>query len=273
MKTPFCAPRTSISLIAAIAALTPLLGHAQSWIKPGEETAILRVGAVSGRFNTSARIDGSSTTGRDLSLETDGGLNSDYSTYLLDGTLRLAKNHRIDAAYGENKRSATKTTDRSYTIGDTVIPAGTSLSTEDKTALGYLGYRYSFFKTPGGEVAAGLGAYGGNVKFKFTANQPVVDINKSTTLPLPVLVLTGDLYPTERLTLSAGLRGLKVTIGDVDGSVLQAGLRSEYFFTNHFGVGAAIERFDLKVDVSKSGFHGETELKATSGQLYLTMRF
>jgi hypothetical protein len=258
---------------AATIAVFPVLGHAQSWIKPGEETLKLEIGAVSSRFDTSARIDGNAGNGTNINLESDAGLNGDKSTFILGGSWRFAKNHRIDGLYAENKRSGGKTTERTITIGDTVIPAGTNLTTEQKTAIGYLGYRYSFYKNPDAEIAAGLGLYGGNVKFKFNAPQPVVNIDKSTTLPLPVLVLTGDFYLTERMTLSASLRGLKVKIGDVDGSVLQAGLSGEYFFTNNFGIGAAIQRFDLKAGVTKSGFHGETELNVSAGQLYLTMRF
>ena len=265
-------PIRPIALAAALS-LSPLLAHAQAWIKPGDENLILRFGALTERYDTSVRIDGDTSGGTNINLEGDGGLAQDKSTFMLGATWRFAKKHRLDGLYDENKRSASKTTERSFTIGDTVVPAGTVLSTEQKTAIGYVGYRYSFMKTDGAEVAAGLGLYGGNFKFNFNANNPVINIDKSTTLPLPVLVLTGDFYLSDRMTLTATLRGLKLKIGDVDGSVLQAGLQGEYLLTNNFGIGAALEHFDMSVDVTKSGFRGTTDLTANSGRLYLTARF
>jgi len=265
-------PRIALALAAAMAAFA-FPGHAQSWIKPGEETLLLRLGAVSSNFNTSARIDGKTAGGSDINYEDQLGLDSNKSTYSLAGALRFARNHRLDGAYDDNKRSASKTTERSYTIGDTTIPAGTVLGAEQRTSIGYLGYRYSLLKSDAMEVGLGLGVYGGNFKFKFGADSPVINIDKSTTLPLPVLVASGDFYLTERATITATLRGLKVKIGDVDGSVYEAVLAGEYLLTNNVGIGASVGRFDMQADVTKSGFSGSTELKSTAARLYLTARF
>ena len=40
------AVRVSLALAGALV-LAPLAGHAQSWIKPGEETMLLRLGGLS----------------------------------------------------------------------------------------------------------------------------------------------------------------------------------------------------------------------------------
>lgn len=265
--------RRIAGLLFASVAMIPLAGHAQSGPKPGEETIILRLGAISNDYETTVRIDGSTSGGTGIDLERDLGLNSDKSTFLLGGTWRFASRHRVDGLYDQVKRSASKATEREYTIGDTVIPAGTSLSTEQETKIGYLGYRYSFLKNPDMEVAAGLGIYGGNFAYRFDAQQPVVNIDRSTTLPLPVLTLSGDFYLTENITLTANLRGLKVKVGDVDGSVLEVGFGGEYYFTKNFGIGASITRLDLQADVTKSGFRGEAELNTTSARVFLSARF
>ena len=242
-------------------------------MKPGEETVIMRLGAVTTNFETHARIDGSTNGGTGIDLEGETGLNADKSTYMIGGTFRPFQRHRFDGLYDTVKRSASKTTERTFVIGDNVIPSGTVLSTEQQTTIGYVGYRYSFLKTPDMEVAAGLGMYGGNFKFRFDAQSPVVSIDKSTTLPLPVFTISGDFYLTENMTVTANLRGLKVKIGDVDGSVFQAGIAAEYFLTKNFGIGAALDRLDIEADVTKSGFRGNAELKSTAGRLFLTARF
>lgn len=262
-----------IPVLAAFAVALPSLAHAQAWIKPGDETLILRVGAVAAQIETNARLDGTTSGGTGIDLESDAGLGTDKTTYLLGGTWRFAKNHRFDGLYNEVKRDATKTTERTFVIDDVTYPAGTVLSVEQKTSIGYLGYRYSFLKSPDMEVAAGLGLYGGNFKFKFNASQPGLNVDESTTLPLPVLALSGDFHLTDRATLTAGVRGLKVKIGDVDGSVIGATLASEYWLANHWGVGAALDYLKIEADVTKSGFRGNLEFKGTSGRLYLTARF
>ena len=108
---------------------------------------------------------------------------------------------------------------------------------------------------------------------KFNASQPGLNVDESTTLPLPVLALGGDFYLTDRATITAGVRGLKVKIGDVDGSVIGATLASEYWLANNWGVGAALDYLKIEADVTKSGFRGNLEFKGTSGRLYLTARF
>jgi hypothetical protein len=267
---PRCLPAAAFAVAAAA---LPTVGYAQAWIKPGEETLLLRLGAVTGNIDTSARLDGDAGTGTPIDLESEGGLSDNLNTFDLAASWRLASRHRIDAQYLQNSRSGSKATERDYTIRDTLIPAGTVLSAEQKTSVGYVGYRYSFMKTPGAEIAAGLGVYGGNFKVRFNADVPTVNIDASTTLPLPVLVLTGDFYLTDRLTMTASLQGLALKIGDVDGKVYRANVAAEYLLTNNFGVGAALDTFDIQADVTKSGFRGNAEVKSTTGRLYLTARF
>ena len=267
------ARRIRIPALAILASALPLVVQAQAGVKPGEETLIVRLGAVTTNFETYARIDGATNGGTGIDLEGETGLNSDKSTFIIGGTFRPFQRHRFDGFYDSVKRNASKTTERAFVIGDDVIPAGTVLSTEQETKIGYAGYRYSFLKSPDMEVAAGLGIYGGNFKFRFDAQSPVVNIDTSTTLPLPVLTLSGDFYLTDNMTITLNLRGLKVKIGDVDGSVFQAGIAAEYFLTKNFGIGAAIDRLDIEADVTKNSFRGNAEVKSTAGRLFLTARF
>lgn len=258
--------------LTLLLAMAPLAGHAQAWVKPGEESVIVNLGGLTSRIDSSVRLDGN-RGGSGIDLEGDTGLDSSRNTYSLGAAFRLASRHRIDAAYTEYDRSASRATQREYVIDDVVIPAGTTLTTDATTKLGYLGYRYSFVKRPDMEFAAGLGLYGGNFKFRFNANTPRVSIDESTTLPLPVLTLTGDVYLTDRAILRANLGGLKVKVGDVDGSVFVAGAAGEYLFTNNFGIGLSLDYFDVDVDAEKSGFKGTAGLTTSKATLYLIGRF
>jgi hypothetical protein len=264
---------TVLALVASTLALAPALASAQAWTKQGEETLSVRLGALTSQFDTNARINGSGQDGSNVDLEGDLGLGGNKTTFELGSTLRFAPKHRIDFLYNENKRSGSTTTERDYSIGNELIPAGTKLSSSENLKIGFLGYRYSFFKTADTEIAAGLGFYGANIKFKFDANQPVISIDASTTLPLPVLSVSGDFYLTDRMKLTASANGLKVKFGDVDGRTYDMSFAGEYLLTNNFGIGAAIERFNIRADVTKSDYNGRAEITSNSGRVYLTARF
>ena len=176
---------TRASLILSLAAgLAPLAGHAQAWIKPGEETFMLQLGGLTSRIESSARLDGN-RGGTGIDLEGDTGLDSERQTFHLGGTWRFAAKHRLDGVYTAYDRSATRTTQKEYVIDDVVIPAGTALTAEAETKLFFVGYRYSFVKRPDMEFAGGLGAYGGNFKFRFNATTPASTSTKAPPCPCP----------------------------------------------------------------------------------------
>lgn len=252
--------------------MVPAAASAQ-WMKPGDETLSLRVGAVSQNFDTTARVDGSAIGGTNINLERDVGLAGDKTTYILQGAWRVAPKHRIDALYSDVTRSSSRTTDRTVIIGNVTLPSGSVLSAEQKTAIGYAGYRYSLMKSQGAEIAAGVGAYGGNIKARFSANNPVLNADQSTTVPLPVLVFSADAYLSERMTLNGTLRGLKLKVNDVEGQVYSLGAAFEYLITNNVGVGLGFERFNISVDARKTNLNGRLEIDSTAGRLYLTARF
>jgi len=272
MAEPPRCKRIPFLLVAIAATAAPLAGHAQAWIKPGEEAVILNLGGLTSRIDSSVRLDGN-RGGTGIDLEGDTGLDSNRSTFYLGGSFRMATRHRIDAAYTAYDRSASRATQREYVIDDVVIPAGTVLTAEATTKIGYVAYRYSFVKRPDMELAAGLGLYGGNFKFRFDAASPRVNIDESTTLPLPVLALTGDFYLTDRAILRASVGGLKLKIGDVDGSVAVAGVAGEYLFTNNLGLGLSFDYFDVDVDARKGDLTGNAGLTTSKATLYLTGRF
>lgn len=265
-------PRSIATLAAILVALLPCAAAAQ-WVKPGDETALVRLGAVSQRLDTTARLDGSTNGGTTIDLERDAGISDDKTSLILQAALRVAPRHRIDGLYTETSRSASRATPREVVIGNVTVPAGSVLTTDQKTAIGYLGYRYSVVKSQGVEIAAGVGAYGGQLKASFAANSPVVNASQSTTVPLPVLVFSADAYLSERLILTGTLRGLKVEVNDLDGRVLAIGAGAEYLVSSNIGVGLAVERFSVAVDARKPSFDGRLQVDSTAGRLYLVARF
>ena len=260
--------------IACAAAAGMLAGgvHAQV-MPPGTETFKLDLGGIINTNSTSFRLDGAGGRGTDIDLEKATGAKEDVSSFLLSGTWRVAPRHRVGLAIFAVDRNASKTIDRDITIGDTVIPISTQLTTESEAQYFIANYRYSFIKDENMEIAGLLGLYGANYKFKFAAANPVVDIDKSTVAPLPMVGLGADFYLGPRWTVSLFVEGMSLKVGDVDGSILHAGASTEYMFTRNWGVGIGYQVADVKVDVDKSDFRGHFGWRMDGYFAYLQARF
>jgi hypothetical protein len=245
----------------------------QAMIAPGTETFKINLGGILTTNNTSFRLDGSNGRGTDIDLESITGLEGDVSSIFASATWRFAPTHRVGILAFQVDRDKTQTIDRSITIGDTVIPINTSLSTEAKSQFFIVNYQWSFVKNADMEIAAVLGLYGANLKYKFTASNPVVDIDKSTAAPLPVIGLSADFYLNPRWTVSVLGEGLKVKVGDVDGSMYYLSASTDYMFTPNWGVGVGYQLADIKADLTKGDFRGHLGWRMDGYFAYVQAKF
>lgn len=60
---------------------------------------------------------------------------------------------------------------------------------------------------------------------------------------------------------------------DFSGSVLSLGLRTEYWFFNNVGLGAALNYFNINVDVEDDDWRGDLDYQYFGPQIYLPVRF
>jgi hypothetical protein len=248
--------------------------HAQeALIPPGTEAFKLNLGGIVTTNNTSFRLDGTGGRGSDIDLEGLTGLDEGVSTFFASGTWRFAPNHRLSLLGFQVERDRALNIDRTITIGDTVIPINTNLKTETKTQFFIVNYEYSFIRNESMELAGLLGLYGANFKYKFTANNPIVDIDKSTTAPLPIIGLKADFFISPRWTVSLFGEGMGFKVGDVDGSMYHVGASTDYMITRNWGVGLGYQLADLKVDVTKSDFNGHLTWRMDGYYAYLQARF
>ena len=249
--------------------------HAEDGMIPwGTETFKLNLGGIVNTNSTKLRLDGSTGRGTDVDLEGTTGLSgSGVSSFLASGTWRFAPNHRIGAVVFTADRDATRAIDRTITIGDTVIPINTNLTTSAKSQFFIVNYEYSFIKNDALELSGVLGLYGANYKYRFSASSPIVNIDKSTTAPLPVIGLRADFFLSPHWTIGILGEGLSVKIGDVDGSIYHVAITTDYMFSRNWGVGLGYALADAKADVNKSGFNGHLGWRMDGYTAYLQMRF
>ena len=241
-------------------------------IRSGEETFKINLGGIINTTDTSLRLDGAAGRSAEVDLE-NAGLEDNFTSLLGAATWRFASKHRIGAQVFAIRRSASKTINQTIQLGDNVIPAGTTVSTESKSQFFTANYQYSFIKNSHLELAGLVGFYGARFKFKFDATSPATHVDAHTTAPLPVLGASLDYFVTPRWTVSVFGEGLKMKIGDVDGRVYYTGVSTDYMLTRHFGVGIGYSLADLQVDVDKGDFHGRVGWRMNSLFGYAQARF
>ncbi len=285
MKKTKLAKPASIALGAAALALGGTSAFAQDWmsqdfIKPYDETVNIGLGGIVNQFDTSLRLDGSSSQGTDFNLENNG-LKKNLSSF--EGWLswRFMQRHRLEFDYYTVSRSGSKSYSGDINIGGTDFPVGANVNIRNKYDWGAIDYRYSFSQSPEAEYAVLGGFYGGKITFDVNAvgtigsSGATTTYNKSvsTAVPLPLLGLTGDWYLTPQVHIGAQAMGIKAKISNVDGRVYQLGLNGDYMLVRNFGIGAKWVYTDIDVSVDKSDFDGHLGWRANSFSLYAKLTF
>jgi len=262
-----------IAIALALLAASGPLQAADDWIKPGTETFKLNLGGILSRNNTTLRLDGPNSNGTEFDLEEVAGLNREVSSLYAAATWRFAANHRVGMQYYELARAASKTIDRTLVIEDQVIPANTTLSSEHDAAFLILNYQYSFVRNDKLEFAGLLGLYGSRNKYRFSATVPVVDVNASTTLPLPVIGASLDYFVSPRWTVSLYAEGLSVSLGGVEGRTYFAGISTDYMLTRNFGLSVGYNVSGLTVQAAEDEFSGKLGWRQSSFFGYAQLRY
>lgn len=271
-------------VVLAVWALVPVTVEAADWIKQGEEKFYFEGGAFFPAFDTKLRVDSASIgEGSDIDLENDLDFNNRETTYRLGGYWRFLSRHRIALSYFNFKRDGSATLNEEFTIGDEVYPVGSHVASELKFQVIPISYMYSFMKRDKFEFAGALGLHWYRIDFKTEGNASVGNedadhhVTAKANAPLPVIGLRFDYHFTPKW--SAGLLGefFWLNIGSdtfkFSGSLANIRLSTEYWFFNNVGLGAALNWFDLNVDVEDDDWKGKLDYNYWGPHIYVTVRF
>jgi hypothetical protein len=271
----FNASRVSLAVSAVLLAQTAL---AQDFIKGGQDTFTFNLGGVMSRLDTKVAINGTTSSGTRLDDESNG-LSRDTSSLAAFATWRFADRHRFDLLYFGANRAGSYQSTRDITVGDVLISAGSSVTSEANSKYVLVDYRYSFYRTEAVELGGVLGLYGLDFNYKVTGTKltgtvaQVLNSSTSSTLPLPLLGLSADWYVQPRWRVSSNLMGLSTKVGDVDGSVRVLQLGSDYMFGRNWGMGLSYLHSSVYADVNRSDFHGQLDWRNNSFLLYATVKY
>lgn len=155
-----------------------------------------------------------------------------------------------------------------------------------RTEVYDVNYVYSFYKTPKWEYGVSAGLYWMDNRSEIEAQGVIVSdidgteeirnefkVKQSFTAPLPLVGLTGIYELNSKVRFGGSARYLDVEINNIQGRILSLAVRSDYYFTKHFGVGLSLATFDLNVRQEGIVFNNELSWNYTGAQLFLAYRY
>jgi hypothetical protein len=259
--------------VVCAACASGALQAADGMIPQGSETFKLSVGGMLQRFDSGLRLDGSQGQSSEFDLEDIGGVERSKSTFWGEATWRFASRHRLGLQVFTARRQNERAISENIVIEGQDIPVNTVLSTEAKNTFLVANYQYSFIKSEKMELAGLLGLYTARLRFTFGATEPLVEIDRKATAPVPVLGASISYYVNPRWTVSGFSEGLKINLGDVDGWVLNLGVSTDYMLSRHFGVGVGYNATSFRLDVEQSDFNGRMTWTTQGLMAYGQLRF
>ena len=264
--------------------LTPVLSHADEWIKPGSETLTFGIGVFLQAFDTTLRVDNQSVgAGSDVDLENDLGLTEDQSVFWTNLNWRFADRHRLGVSYFSFTRDATAEALEEIEIGDEIYPVGATLNTDFQANVAPFYYAYSFIKKDKHELAGSIGFHWFEISLDVKGSASVSTVGDadanfyaSADAPLPLFGIRYDYYVNHRWTASAHGEVFNLDLTDealnFSGSLYNIRLSTDYWFTNNFGMGAAINWFNLDAEVDDTNWKGAIDYSYFGPQIYVQAR-
>jgi hypothetical protein len=183
-------------------------------------------------------------------------LGGDQSAYFwrADASFRFSPFHSLNLTHYGVQRSGYIVVQEEIEIGEEIIPAGASLSSELEIYLANLYYTYSFYRSEKAELGLNAGFYLGYVGISgvaaagFGGVSESIDASQTILLPIPALGLSIQYHILERLTAFFETNWFYFEAFGWGGSMVDLIVGLEYRLFDHLAIGAAFNRFDIGVD-------------------------
>jgi hypothetical protein len=236
----------------------------------------LSLGAFLVELRTDAQVGFSGIVGSILRLEDTLGLDSNHTTGRLDGLYRIKPRHAIEFGVLEIDRSASGELDTSIDFEDTRFVGW--YDSKFEMAVVRVIYRYSFINDGrvNTGVSAGLSAFDFDLAIEGEAQALDGDGNPTggievkeervdVVAPVPAFGMFIDYAIRPRLVFRASAEFFDLSVGDLEGQVVDTRASLTYFLSDHFGLGVGINTTDityvdtgepLRIDYRYSGVLG-----------------
>lgn len=252
-----------------------------------DDTYQLTIGGSISNYDSKVRINSrDDSIDNEFDFEDKLGFDNKVTLGWIKGVWRMGGRHRLSLIYLPIRRTSSITSSQDIDVGGNVIKAGAVLGASVSTHVFDIEYIYSFFKRPDLEIGVTGGLYWMNSNIELIAAGEIIpegedvpefqtdyQTNQRLIAPLPLLgiVAAYEVNPQWRAKVSA--RYFDIIIGDIEGRILSLTLGTEYYFTEHLGLGVSFTSFDLSVRQSGVVFINSLQYQYDGLQAFVVMKF
>ena len=238
-------------------------------------------------FDSKIRINSrDDSIDKEVDLEDTIGLTSQVQLGFVKGTWRMGDRHRLSLLYTPIRRTTEVSTQNDVEIGGNIIKAGANLNASVNTHVFDIEYIYSFYKRPNLELGVSAGIYWMNSLTEVNASgQVIIDgsnqeefrsdfqSNQRLIAPLPLFGLSASYEINPRWLAHAYAKYFDITISDIEGRITSLSIKTEYFFTDYFALGAGLTSFDVNVKYNGVVFLNTFGYSYTGLTAYMVLKY
>ena len=218
--------------------------------------------------------DSDAGDGTDLDLEDDLGFETSTNVLRVGGYYWFGKRSRVDVAYFDLSRDASKRIDETIEFGDKIFDINTVVTAENDLSIFKIDYTWAAVSRDRGYLGLVGGLYVGDISMSLSEPTLGTAESDSVTAPLPVIGLRGDYYIGEHFTLRGAAQWFGIEVDDVSGTLRDMYIGADYGFGKRMAVGLAYNRVSMGIEVEKpSGFDGRVDWGYDGYLLYFKMDF
>ena len=276
----------SVVVLAALASISA--ARAEDFAGDVPDRVLIDVGGSFNEVSTDVAVRGPSGIGATINFEDVFDMPGSKTTARMIGTVRISEKRRwIDFGYVDINRSGTRVLDKDIEFGDYTYQQGGEVKARFATQFAYTAFRYDFLHEDKIRISGSAGltllrfvvSVDGQAGFvqDSTGAQVSTDFQRkgSAAAPVPMIGLNLDWALTKRLVLRTYTRFFRLNLSTFNGGLNESGMRLNWYFAKHFGLGLGLDRSDLQVKELKVG-NGKimkAEYLVTGAGLYANMAF
>jgi hypothetical protein len=179
---------------------------------------------------------------------------------------RIRPRHRVGLTWYKFDRSSSAVIEEEIEVGDEIIPIGATAGSEFNLDFYQLVYDWSFIKK--GKWEAGLRGGLAYLQSEFgvageTTEGRQVHEFQQEDFPIPMIGIHFEFAPIRRLFLRAGVTALEVSIGKLDGRIIDAKASLAWFPWRHVGFGLGYNYQNVEVGEDGSRFRWDVDYEWT----------
>jgi len=185
------------------------------------------------------------------------GLDENYVTPFLSGSLRLGQRWRLRLDYYGYHQDATKRSDFDYEFDGVIVPVNAKVDSKLDIDLYVVNLSYDLYQSSRSQISIGLGAHVADLDLEISGKAQSEDStvqqregDEQVLAPLPNLYVSGSYALRENLILSCSGGWMSLGYKEYDGDLVFARGILEYWPFEHvgFGGGYIYTKADIKYD-------------------------